>query len=128
MRRAANKVFRLERGDTFHRRGCNAEQNGGVYANHSLVLPEACQHHFHYQELASVMVWAGIASDGPKARLLFLHACVKINIIVYVHMLRVKMLLGDSYFFPLNGAPTHASNMTQNRCKDHFSGFSDKII
>ena len=78
------------------------------------------------------MVWAAVASDGQKSPLVFIPEGVKVNKQVYPNLLRhhalpwVRGSFPNGYIFTHDGAPSHTSKLTQQRCKSSFHEFWDK--
>ena len=129
---ATDKVFIWSDEKMFTVQAVMNSQNDRVYAANAGDLPEGSRTHFCRQKPAGVMVWAAVASDGTKSPLLFIEEGVKVNSLVYLQMLKEKVLpwvteaFGEHYVFTQDGAPAHTSNVTQMWCKEHFSGFLDK--
>ncbi|KAG1662924.1 Transposable element Tcb2 transposase [Nymphon striatum] len=107
-------------------------QNDRILAESSNAVPEGSQKLFRRMKPAGVMVWAAVSSDGRKSPLVFIEQGTKVNSVVYMKLLEENVLpwvtqaFGDNYVFIQDGAPSHMSNVTQQWCKSHFSGFWDK--
>lgn len=87
------------------------------------------------QKPTSVMVWAGVTSDGRKTPLLFIEQGVKVNQFNYKALLEEEVLpwvkenYGEGpYTFSQDGAPSHTSRLVQAWCRENFSGFWDKDL
>lgn len=87
------------------------------------------------QKLQSVMVWAGVTTDGKKTPLIFIEEGVKIDQGVYLHMLSevvvpwVKEVYGESPLtFQQDSAPSHGAKLVQQFCDSMFSDFWPKEL
>jgi inhibitor of nuclear factor kappa-B kinase subunit alpha len=109
-------------------------QNDRFLATSSDAVPEGARKLFRRMKPAGVMVWAAVSSDGGKSPLVFVEEGTKVNSVVYLKMLEDNVLpwvteaFGDNYAFTQDGAPAHTSNVTQQWCRSHFSGFWDKNV
>ncbi len=88
---------------------------------------------FRRQKPASVMVWAGVMSDGKKLPLIFIDMGVKINRWKYKSMLEdvvapwLQETYPDSpYVFQQDGALAHTSRIVQAFRKENFHTFWTK--
>lgn len=132
IQRATDTVFIWSDEKMFTVEAILNRQNDRLYARDAQDLPEGSRSHFRRIKPAGVMVWAAVASDGSKSPLVFIPEGVKVNSAVYIEMLKTNVLpwvsehFGNDYVFTQDGAPSHTSNVTQQWCKDHFSGFWDK--
>ena len=86
--------------------------------------------HFCHQKPASVMVWAGVTSDGKKTPLIFIQEGVKIDTAVYLHLLSeevapwIESEYGDTpIVFQQDGAQSPTFNLTQSFCEAVFPQF-----
>ena len=89
--------------------------------------------HFRRQKPASVMVWAGVTTDGKKTPLIFIEEGVKVDTGVYMLMLDEEVVpwiekeySGAPVIFQQDGAPAHTSKLTQSFCDAVFPQFWDK--
>ena len=134
MQRAVDNVFIWSDEKIFTVEAVTNTQNDRLYAHNAEDLPEGSRTHFRRMKPAGVMVWAAVASDGSKSPLIFIKEGVKVNTQLYIKMLAENVLpwitksFGNSYVFTQDGAPSHTSNLTQQWCNDHFSGFWDKTV
>ncbi len=108
-------------------------QNDRILAKNSKDIPANIRGVLRWQKPASVMVWAGVMSDGKKSPLIFVPEGLKINKEVYLNMLVdqvmpwIKAEYGDTHFtFQQDGAPAHGSRLVQEWCKTNFPDFWDK--
>ncbi|QQP41505.1 Putative dde superfamily endonuclease, partial [Caligus rogercresseyi] len=67
-------------------------QNDRILAKSSADIPVKVRGVFRRQKPKSVMVWAGVMSDGKKSPLIFVPEGVKINKEVYLSMLNDQVL------------------------------------
>eukprot|EP00096_Caligus_rogercresseyi_P014161 TRINITY_DN6689_c0_g1_i1.p1 TRINITY_DN6689_c0_g1~~TRINITY_DN6689_c0_g1_i1.p1 ORF type:complete len:191 (+),score=10.84 TRINITY_DN6689_c0_g1_i1:125-697(+) len=67
-------------------------QNNRILAKSSADIPVKVRGVFRHQKPKSVMVWAGVMSDGKKSPLIFVPEGVKINKEVYLSMLNDQVL------------------------------------
>ncbi|XP_014787787.1 uncharacterized protein LOC106881793 [Octopus bimaculoides] len=134
MKHATNKVLIWSNEKIFTVEGFTNRQNERFYAHNAGDLPKDSRSYLHHQKPGLIMVWATVASDGSKSPLILIDAGIKVNSEVYTEMLNEKVLLwvtetfGDHYTFTQDGALAHISNLTQRRCKEHFSSFGVKLI
>lgn len=108
-------------------------QNHRVLAKTKADVPLEKRAVFRRQNPASVMVWAGVLSDGKKTPLIFVPKGVKVNKDVYLNLLKEDLLpwleseYGDRlYVFSQDGAPAHTAKMVQDWCQENFPGFWHK--
>lgn len=111
-------------------------QNDRVICKKLKDVPYGRRAVFRRQKPASIMVWAGVTSDGKKTPLLFVPIGVKINRWTYLDILKnhvvpwVKSNYGengeDNVTFQQDGAPSHTANIVQAFCKASFSEFWSK--
>lgn len=127
MQRAVDHVFIWSDEKIFIVEAVTNTQNDRLYAHDAGDLPEGSRTHFRRMKSAGVMVWVAVASDGSKSPLVFIEEVVKVNTQVYIKMLDEKVLPWITESFG-NHAPSHTSNLTQQWCKDHFSGFWNKNV
>jgi hypothetical protein len=110
-------------------------QNDRILATNSGNIPIEQRAMFRRQKPQSVMVWAGVLSDGKKTPLIFVPEGVKINKEVYLAMLQDKVLpwlkenYGDGNFtFTQDSAPAHGAKNVQEWCQANFPAFWSKDI
>lgn len=82
------------------------------------------------QGVASVMVRAGVTSDGRKTPLSFIEEGVKVDQAVYLNLLSeevmpwVKNEYGEApILFQQDGAPSDTAKVVQAFCRDQFAAF-----
>ena len=90
---------------------------------------------FRRQKPQSVMVWAGVTTDGRKTPLIFIEEGVKVNKDVYLALLKDEVLpwlqseYSDApYVFTQDGAPAHNANIVQAWCSENFPAFWNKSM
>ena len=110
-------------------------QNDRILAKSKEDIPVETRTAFRRQKPASVMVWAGVTTDGKKMPLHFIEEGVKVNQAVYLDMLSevvvpwVEAEYGRSPLtFQQDSAPSHSANLVQTFCADMFSDFWPKEL
>lgn len=110
-------------------------QNDRILAKNSKDIPVEVRATFRRQKPASVMVWAGVMTDGKKTPLIFVPEGVKVNQVTYLEMLDKQVLpwlkneYGDEVFtFMQDGAPAHTAKKVQDWCRKNFPDFWDKLM
>ncbi len=110
-------------------------QNDRILARDKSSIPIELRTAFRWQKLPSVMVWAGVASDGKKTPLIFIEEGVKIDQAVYLHLISEEVLPwvekeypGSGIVFQQDGAPAHTARMVQDFCQEMFSDFWSKDL
>ncbi len=108
-------------------------QNDRVLAGRKEDIPVELRTAFRRQKPPSVMVWAGVTTDGRKTPLIFMEEGVKVDQAVYLDLLSevvlpwVKEEYGDTpLLFQQDEAPSHTAKIVQEWCKDMFSHFWSK--
>ena len=110
-------------------------QNVRVYSRRKEDIPVELRTAFRRQKPPSVMVWAGVTSDGRKTPLIFIEEGVKIDQAVYLELLSKKVLpwIQDEFqdkpiCFQQDEAPSHTAKLVQQYCQDVFPDFWGKEI
>lgn len=110
-------------------------QNDRVLAKKKEDIPVELQTAFRRQKPPSVMVWAGVTTDGKKTPLIFIEEGVKVDQGVYLHLLSEEVVpwVEEQYpngrmIFQQDGAPAHTSKVVQDFCLDMFPDFWPKEL
>ena len=109
-------------------------QNDNLHARDAGDLPEGSRTNLRLIKPAGVMVWAAVAFDYYRSPFVFIEESVKVNTQVYIKILTEKVLpritesFGNRYVFTEDVVSSHRSNLTQQWCNDHYSGFRNKKI
>ena len=110
-------------------------QNDRILAKNKKYIALEDRAVFRRQKPQSVMVWAGVTTDGRKTPLIFIEEGVKVNKEVYLALLKDKVLpwLQSEYFdapyvFTQDGAPVHNANIVQAWCSEKIPAFWNKSM
>ncbi len=110
-------------------------QNDRVLAKDKSDIPVELRTSFRRQKPPSVMVWAGVTTDGKKTPLVFVEENTKVDQCVYLHILGEEVLpwVAENYgdgplVFQQDGAPSHTANLVQDYCQSMFSDFWPKDL
>ncbi len=108
-------------------------QTNWVMGKNLRFIPWAKRSVFRRMKPASVMVWAGVMSNGKKLPLIFVDIGVRINRWKYKAMLEetvapwlTKTYGGVPYIFQQDGAPSHTAKIVQAFCQQAFPHFWNK--
>jgi hypothetical protein len=104
-------------------------QNDRVCARQKENIPVELSTAFRRQKPPSVMVWAGVTTDGRKTPLVFIEEGVKIDQAVYLHLMSETVygdVWGGSMVFQHDEALSHTAKSVQQWCMDIFPGFWGK--
>ena len=91
MQGAVNKVF-MWCYEVFSEEAVTNTQNDRLYARDAGCSPEGSRTHLSRMKQAGAMVWAAVASDGPKSPLVYIQNRVEVNTQVYIKMQTKKVL------------------------------------
>ena len=102
-------------------------QNDRIWTKNKESVPVELRTSLRRQKPASVMVWAGVTSNGLKTPLIFVQDGVKVNQHVYMDMLKNRVLPwinslpgNQAVTLQQNGTTAHTAKMVQAWCKDNL--------
>ena len=110
-------------------------QNNRIWTKNKESVTVELRTSFRRQKPASVMVWAGVTSNGLTTPLIFVEDGVKVNQHVYLDILKYRVLPwinslpgNQAVTLKQDGATAHIAKMVQAQCKDNFKSFwSEKL-
>ena len=110
-------------------------QNDRIWMKNKGSVPIKLRTSFRRQKPASVMVWAGVTSNGLKPPFIFVEDGVKVNQHVYLDMLKNRVLPwinslpgNQAVTLQQDGATAHTAKMVHAWCKDNFKSFWPKEL
>ncbi len=102
-------------------------QNNWILAKDAATIDPTFRNVYRMQGMASVMVWAAVASNGKKSPVFWIPNGVKVNQHVYLNFLKTKVAKwikdefpGMSVCFMQDGATAHTACLVQDWCQTHF--------